>query len=219
MRKRDAEVLCAELGGILCMEVKPFIGITPDDDVFKELPKQTVRQQFNNRSFLTNGEICCGYGHFLILEYHLENFPNEDLLVFEDDIILQNRSKYLHHFLDKLKNKSPIILLGGQQGLKLELYFWVRSFFCWVKLSKLEKRHVYRTCCYHVSWHALEKLHSFRRENLNICVDDWSEISGQLSMQMSFVNLFAHPRNLTNSLLETERKSFKKSKSSFRSQR
>ena len=78
-RKHDAEVLSAELSSILCMEIEPFIGITPYNEVFKELPKQTVRQQFNKRSFLTNGEICCGYGHFLILGYHLENFPNEDL--------------------------------------------------------------------------------------------------------------------------------------------
>lgn len=199
--------LSSRLRDMCNFEVDVSIGIMPDDDEFKKLSTENTNPRFNGRDYLTPGEVCCGYGHAQILRKHMEADADKNLIVFEDDIILDADKVSRLSYLDKtIDMNCGIHILGGQQGLKLDNYFSLRSTFAGVPLFKYERMKVYRTCCYAISASVLPEFERLRLSNVAFCVDDWNFVSTHLHSKMYFKNIFSHPTNLEASLIELERR-------------
>ena len=199
--------LSSRLRDMCNFEVDVLIGITPDDEVFKKLASKNANPRFNGRDYLTPGEVCCGYGHAEILRVHMETDADKNLVVFEDDIILEaDRVSRLTYLESAIDINPGIHILGGQHGLKLERYFFLRSILSRWPLFKFERMKVYRTCCYAISVSMLPKFECLRQRNMAFCVDDWNFVSTHLQSKVYFKNIFSRPTNLEASLIELERR-------------
>lgn len=154
------------------------------------------------RSLSTPAEVGCFLSHKDALRRFLDG-DGRYLMVLEDDLI---PNVNLSNPLDICIKPSRVSILGGQDGLKrpwlLKKLFFGRSTF---DVPLVLTGFVYRTCCYAMDRFTAEKIYSSFSKSFYLA-DDWSAIVTASRLEgISYVDLFSHPLDLGDSLIEGER--------------
>ena len=67
----------------------------------------------NDRILLPN--YCCYLGHINIIKYHYNNYPNESLLLLEDDVVFEPEfDTYYKNFMEMVPDDWDVINFGGR---------------------------------------------------------------------------------------------------------
>lgn len=90
-----------------------WYGVTPDD---VKVPQWFVNYNYGRfRDANVRRIYCCNLSKLYVAEYHLKNYPNEDLLMLEDDVFFTKdaEKKYLDLCCD-VPNDWKFVFLGGE---------------------------------------------------------------------------------------------------------
>lgn len=167
-----------------------------------------------DRGFMpTPGEIGCTLSHMKAYE-QIVNTGDEWACILEDDVILDQRfQKFIREFDCNgiVMDPQSIYLLGGQEGLfeSRRIVKSIRNVFNiggqnFYKTIKSE-RVIFRTCCYVLNINLAKKLLSFYSRKF-ILADDWNHlVKNEIVNKLYLADFVAHPIDLKDSLIETER--------------
>ncbi|WP_272668610.1 MULTISPECIES: glycosyltransferase family 25 protein [unclassified Providencia] len=161
--------------------------------------------KINGRKFLTPSELGCFLSHKKVINEFLAS-KNDWLLVLEDDVNLINDLNKLTNKFENLDHNS-IYILGGQDGLssfKKVLFKNQRNGT--KKIIFGTHRWIYRTCCYLIHKKAANNIFTLMNK-YNFMADDWGFILKKTDIErIYYEEYFAHPIDITDSVIETERK-------------
>jgi hypothetical protein len=153
---------------------------------------------FNGSHLLSAEEVSCRLGHAKILRANTSRL----VLALEDDVIIPDDLDK-KDFLCNVRTVSDdeVLILGGQQGLKLAQYFQFRSkYFPYDKLFQSEVKRIYRTCCYVVTRNTANKLSSLFCSKEYAVADDWYHNASKLTLRIRFKAFLRHPTNGTSNI-------------------
>ena len=149
--------------------------------------------QFNGSHVLSAEELSCRLGHAKILQTSTSCI----VLALEDDIIIPddlNKQEFLRYV--QSISDDEVMILGGQEGLKLSHYYRIRSkYFVHDMLFKTELKHIYRTCCYAVTSNTAAKLSRLFSSTEYCVADDWYYNASKLNLKIRFKAFLQHPIN------------------------
>jgi GR25 family glycosyltransferase involved in LPS biosynthesis len=164
---------------------------------------------FNGKKQLTSGEYACAKSHARALKSFIASSSNDFCLILEDDVLLKLSPSFIKHQIEKIamtkSNNNFILHLGGMEGMKFEYYFKFREKLTKGNLRLVETKVLYRACAYLVTRESAQKFHKFLSYELANIADNWSGLKKSENLDIYNINLFTHPRDLSQSSLEAER--------------
>lgn len=159
---------------------------------------------------LTPSEVGCSLSHLNIYE----NFLNSNcdyLVVFEDDVLIDQGFDLNIFPFDKFASSLPILLhMGGQEGLssfnklfgkKTNLKYLGKTIW---KVSPHSYRWLWRTCSYIINRSFAEQILKEQQNSLKVA-DSWKFWATKFNSQVYYINLIQHPFDLCNSVIQSER--------------
>lgn len=193
-----------------------FVDAVYGKELSKEfIPTLNLAGQSFERGFCpTPGEVGCTLSHLKVYKLMLERKQNWACIL-EDDVILDHR---MHDFYINFNiNQSKFVdenlyLMGGQNGISANILV-ARSFFSFFyvgeqKFSKIinSEQYVCRTCCYVINAKLAEKIVKLS-DSIFLLADDWKYmVKNKIITNIYLANFVDHPKDLSASALEQERK-------------
>jgi glycosyl transferase, family 25 len=163
--------------------------------------------------FLTPAEYGCADSHYRMIESIIENKDEVPIIVEDDVFIPPAVLPILAEVIKFARRTDGIFILGGQEGLPSARYIssspTINSFsnksdiFSLIKLNRLGKTHVKRTCSYYANRSTLEQLHTWKKANVFHLADEWNLLPDYLDVY--FIDLLQHPYDLDSSSIQDNR--------------
>ncbi|MFD1261536.1 glycosyltransferase family 25 protein [Entomomonas asaccharolytica] len=190
----------------------------------KDLPKEFISQlnlagEALERGYKpAPGEVGCTFSHLKVYQLMLERKQNWACIL-EDDVILDHRMQDFYINFDNCRFESVndnLYLMGGQNGISANILV-AKSIFSFFyigkqKFSKIinSEQYVCRTCCYFISAKLAKKLIDLSSA-VFLLADDWEYlVKNTIIANIYLANFVDHPKDLSSSVLERERKAAQK---------
>lgn len=159
----------------------------------------------------TPGEIGCSLSHNLAIKRILVDKIGWACIL-EDDAILDSRFKdFVMNFDETSHNPNDLYLLGGQEGLRTRRLISKSVYYKKNIGNQIFNRVMYsnkyitRACAYVISFDSSQKYISHYESNFYL-TDDWDYlIENNIFEKIYFSDFVAHPIDLKDSNLESER--------------
>lgn len=168
----------------------------------------------SHKKMITPSEVGCTLSHIKALEEFLKT-EEEYCLILEDDVIGCDKDITHINSLVMSNKINDFVLCGGQNGLNFWKYIMAKKntdnlYF----LPIFSMRFLFRTCSYIVNKKTARYIIKKQKKNLEIA-DAWYEIFKNSNISLSYLNLFNHPEDLSNSHIENERADFYMNEKNF----
>jgi len=158
---------------------------------------------YNKNRYLKTTEVACRLAHYDACQYVIEH-KIENYIVCEDDLEFIDFTTILAKF--KKIRIGDFWNFSGQEALKMDQYFKLRTKFFGSCLTKLELGFFYRLCCYTTPIQNLESVCSFFKEGSGYVADDFKSMQKETGLNIMFSPLSRHPSDLKLSHIESSRR-------------
>ncbi|WP_028080933.1 glycosyltransferase family 25 protein [Solimonas soli] len=212
---RPAETLAAHLHALLG-EAPAIVGVDGKQMAATQYFAHNLEALRHRRRPLAPGETGCALAHVEAYR-RLAESGAPGALIFEDDVILSPALARLD--TRAFAGRFDVVLLGCMQGLPGrmrvrgkragETHAGLPPLYA---VPRRYSRYLLRSAAYWISRAAAARL----RERQLACLrkaDDWRDWARQLDLRMGFMDLCAHPLDLSGSLLEDERQALSRRRS------
>ncbi|WP_303852221.1 glycosyltransferase family 25 protein [Seleniivibrio woodruffii] len=176
----------------------------------KDYYTNTFGYFLRNRTIMSPAEFGCTLSHIKTLETFLKT-EQQYALIFEDDVL--GRDCDINAVLNILPSipENTVLICGGQDGIKTNKYIYGKKAFHEhvYKIHPLSYKYVFRTCCYAVTRKSAYEIVKYHESKLTLA-DKWSEFFRDNDIFLCYIECFSHPRDLSNSHIEQDRKNQQK---------
>ncbi|MDY6484734.1 glycosyltransferase family 25 protein [Acinetobacter faecalis] len=163
-----------------------------------------------HKQLITPNEVGCTLSHLNVLKNFLTSNA-EYALILEDDVVGYDEDieSVLKYFERKCDLKG-LFILGGQDGLNYEKYILGREINQNIiqnnvySIAKFSSKFIFRTCCYVVNRELAKYIIEYHKLNFSRA-DCWFDILKDTNFPLTYMNIFKHPVDLSNSHIEKER--------------
>lgn len=163
-----------------------------------------------NKHLITPSEVGCTLSHLKVLKNFLIS-DAEYALILEDDVIGDDEDiKSVLKYFEKRSDLEGLFILGGQNGLNYEKYILGRKINQNViqnnvySIANFSSKFIFRTCCYVVNRELAKYIVEYHNLNFGRA-DCWFDILKDTNIPLTYIDIFKHPIDLSNSHIEQER--------------
>lgn len=178
---------------------------------WEQLSSLSRSKDFLGGRGLSPGEVGCSLSHLGVYEQACTNPAGTCVAIFEDDVIDTLHSEPLFLGVIEAMDSNALIVLGCQDGLKLDVLWhllWGVHFLITGKLAvrvpKFLCGRLYRTTAYVISLKVAKAILMGSRSGLR-CADDYHGHVHDTGCHIYFCPAFRHPKDLSDSRIENER--------------
>lgn len=156
------------------------------------------------KQLMSPAELGCTLSHVNALNLFLQSGCEKGLIL-EDDVIGNDHDlEVIKSIANKLPDNS-LLICGAQDGIKNNYLFGRYSKDkCVYELANFSYSHIFRTCCYVVTRKSALAMIEYQKKNKTLA-DKWGEFFTNTDIKILYKNIMAHPIDLTQSHIESER--------------
>lgn len=181
----------------------------------KEFFQQTTQFVLEHRRMMSPSELGCSLSHIKAMKDFLATNDNSALII-EDDIIGDDMDiDRIIQIATDIKDSS-LVICGGQEGLNNEALLYgkkttIKNLF---ELSTFSHNYIMRTSSYLITRGSAQAILDYQAKHLGLA-DNWDKFFINTSVKIYFSKILAHPIDLGNSHIETDRKIFREKQKSI----